>query len=247
MRLDGVGLLIGIIALWQAVVSFGILSGLFIASPLEIVSRLAELFLKGIIWQDIAGTGWRTLVAFAFSACLGTVLGISSGYFKKARHSTEPIIDFLRSMPPIALLPLFIFALGIGDWAKIGVSAFMGTMIVTVAAMQGTKQVKKARLLLARKLGLRGRKLFTQFLLPETLPAIFPGYRLAASLCLILTIMAEMFLGGEFGLGKRLVDAQMLYRVPELYALIIIAGILGYSVNLVLLLLETKTVHWKGK
>ena len=240
-------LIILLLVCWQIVVSANILSTIFIASPQEIILALLNLLIQGKLWTDIAFTSWRTLIAFTLSLVLGTPLGIAIGYFRKVGYSTELLFDFLRSLPPIALFPLFLFFFGIGDASKIAVASFMGILIVTVAAIQGTKQIKRTRLLLAKKMGLKGWNLFFKFLLPESLPAIFSGYRMAAPLCLILIIVTEMFLGGQVGLGSKLIDAQMLYNIAELYALIAISGLMGYSLNIAFMKLENKIIHWRTR
>lgn len=247
MRYEGLILITVIIVAWQGITAANLVSTTFVASPTEIAFSLANMFAEGSIWNDIIATFLRTLIAFIISVAIGTTLGIAIGYFRRVGYSTELLLDFLRSLPPIALFPLFILFFGIGDESKIAVASFMGALVITVAAMQGTKQIKKARLLLAKKIGLKGTKLFLKFLLPESLPTIFSGYRLAASLCLILIIVTEMFLGGQDGLGARLIDAQLLYNVAELYALIILAGLIGYSLNYTFLRLEKRIIHWQGK
>ncbi len=246
MKYRGVLLIAVITVVWQAIVSTNLVSTTFIAAPIEIFFCLVNMFAKGSIWSDISATFWRTLIAFLISAAIGTPLGIAVGYIRKVGYSIELLLDFLRSLPAIALFPLFILFFGIGDESKIAVAAFMGTLVITVAAMQGTKQIKKTRLQLVKKLGLKGGKIFFRFLLPESLPMIFSGYRLAVSFCLILIIVTEISLGGQQGLGARLIDAQMLYNIAELYALIIIMGIIGYLLNNSFIQLEKRVVHWRG-
>jgi len=238
----------GALAAWEAATSLGIAPSLFFASPSSICLGVFELLFLGSAAADILSTGWRTLAAFIISAAAGTPLGISIGYLKEAGLSVETLLDYLRSIPPIALFPLFIFFFGIGDISKIAVGAFTGTMIITIAALYGVRQANRMRLELARKIGLMGRRLFIKVLLPESLGSIFGGYRVAASFCLILVIVTEMFLGGaDSGLGKRLIDAQMLYDIPQLYALIFISGAMGYILNKSFLIIENRAIHWRGR
>jgi len=238
----------GALAAWEAATSLGFAPSLFFASPSSICLGVFELLITGSAGADIISTAWRTLAAFIISAAAGTPLGISIGYLCKAGVSIETFLDFLRSIPPIALFPLFIFFFGIGDASKVAVGAFTGTMIIAIAAMYGVRQANMLRLEMARKIGLRGKTLFAKVLLPESLGSIFGGYRVAASFCLILVIVTEMFLGGaDSGLGKRLIDAQMLYDIPQLYALIFISGAMGYILNKSFLIIENRAIHWRGR
>jgi len=247
MRYKTILIIAVLLLFWQAASALNLFSTLFIAPPSEIFLSLIDLIASGKIWGDVFATSWRTVVAFLVSVFIGTPLGISIGYFRWLRESSSFLLDFLRSLPAPALFPLFILFFGIGDAPKIAVSAFIGTMVITVAAMYGAKQIKKDRLILAKKIGLKGKKLFSKVLLPESLPSIFSGYRLAASFCLILVVVTEMFLGTKYGLGARLIDAQMLYSIPELFALIFIAGCIGYFLNLLFVFLEKKIIHWEGR
>ncbi len=237
-----------LIIMWQAAASTSFVSPIFLAPPFDVFLSLAGLFASGNILQDFGATLWRTVLAFVISAGFGTVLGISIGYFRGVGKHIEMLLDFLRSIPPIALFPLFLLFFGIGELSKIAVGAFAGTMIVAVAAIYGTKRISRDRLALARKLGLRRQNLFRKFLLPESLHDLFGGYRLAVSICLVLVIVTEMFLGGaKYGLGVRLIDAHMFYNTAELYALIIIAGAIGYALNTSFAAVENRMIHWRGK
>jgi len=241
-------ILIGVIVIWQIVTSLNLVSTLFFASPIAIIISLYDLFTKGPMIIDIFSTFWRTLLAFSFSVAIGTPLGILIGYYYKFGLSIETLLDFLKSIPPVTLFPLFLFFFGIGDLSKIAVSAFAGAMIIIVTSMYGIRQINKNRLNLAKKIGIKGKKLFMKVLLPESLDHIFSGYRVAASFCLILIIVTEMFLGGaQYGLGRSIIDAQMLYDIPKLYALIFLSGLLGYLLNKSFIIVENKIVHWRGK
>lgn len=237
-----------VLALWQAAASSGLVSRLFLAQPADVFLSLIHLTLYGGVLLDLASTFSRMMLSFIISAAAGTPLGLFIGHYRNFFFSTGAFLDFARSVPPIVLFPLFMLFFGIGDVSKVAVAAFSGTMIVAVAAMYGARQVRENRLKLARKMGLRGKRLFFSFLFPESLPTIFGGYRLAVSFCLVIVIVTEMFLGGaSHGIGVRLVDAQMLYDIPALYALIILSGALGYALNISFEALEGKMVHWRGR
>ncbi len=104
------------LAAWEAATSLGFAPSLFFASPSSICLGVFELLFLGSAAADIFSTGWRTLAAFMISAAVGTPLGMSIGYLGDAGVSVETLLDFLRSIPPIALFPLFIFFFGIGVW-----------------------------------------------------------------------------------------------------------------------------------
>jgi ABC-type nitrate/sulfonate/bicarbonate transport system permease component len=235
-----------LVILWQIIISLNLVSTLFFTSPFKIIISLYELIIEDSILVDVLLTFWRTFLAFILSVIIGTPIGMMIGYYKVGIN-LEIFVDFFRSIPPIALFPLFLFFFGIGDLSKIAVASFGGSMVIIVASIYGIRRINKNRLNLARKMGIKGRKLFTRVLLPDSLDNIFSGYRLAVSLCIILIIVTEMFLGGaKYGLGKRIIDAQMLYNIPELYALIFILGLMGYVLNKSFIIMENKIIHWRG-
>ncbi len=247
-RIKFILVMIIILVIWEVITYLGIAPPLFFASPISIIKSSINMFSSSSIYSDIFATLFRTLLAFIFSIIMGTPLGILIGYYSKEKFGIETLVDFLRSIPPIALFPLFIFFFGIGNISKIAVSTFSGTMIIIISGIYGAKQINQIRLKLARKIGLKGRRLFLKVLFPESLDNIFSGYRVAISFCFILVIVTEMFLGGaNSGLGKTLIDAQMLYDIPKLYALIFICGLIGYSINKSFFIIENKIIHWRGK
>jgi len=113
--------------------------------------------------------------------------------------------------------------------------------------MYGVHLGKELRIKAAKTMKVKGFTLFQKIVFPEALPQIFSGMRIAISLSLIIVVVTEMFIGTNFGLGRRIIDAQLVYRISEMYAVIIIAGILGYLINKGFIFGEKKIVHWRGK
>ena len=95
-------------------------------------------------------------------------------------------------------------------------------------------------------MGASKRQVFQWITFWESLPQTFIGLRSSISICLVIIVVLEMFVGTTIGIGKRIIDAQIVYNITEMYAMIIIAGVLGYLLNYVLLLAERKIIHWKS-
>ncbi len=94
---------------------------------------------------------------------------------------------------------------------------------------------------------LKGIELFRKVIFPEALPQIFSGFRVAISLSLIIVIVTEMFIGTNAGLGKRIIDAQLVYQTADMYAAILMTGVVGFLLNKIVMSIENRVVHWKGK
>ena len=196
---------------------------------------------------DLLETVRRTLEAFAIAACLGVPLGIVIGSSVQVYRSLEFPIDFFRSTPATALFPLFMIIFGLGDGAKVAVAGFSAMLIIVFNVAYGVMNARPTRMLAARVMGTSRLRIFRDVTFFESLPQTFVGVRTAVSLALVVIIVAEMFIGSDNGLGRRIIDSQITFDMPGLYATILLAGALGYALNLFFLTLEARLVHWAGR
>jgi len=169
------------------------------------------------------------------------------GYYSKIYSAFEIIIDFFRSLPALAIFPLLMFFFGIGDISKVATTAFSCSLVVVINSIYGVKNSKKTRQIVAYLMEANPREVFLKVILMDALPQISIGMRTGLSLAVVVLIATEMFMGTNWGIGHRIFEAQLTYRVPEMYASIIIAGLLGYTLNKGFVAIERKIVHWSGK
>lgn len=237
-----------IVVLWQLASSLNWINPLFLSSPGEVVSTgYQQLVVTKELWADVIATLLRTLAAFVIATVLGVSLGLLLGYFKSIYSSFEFAIDFFRSIPATALFPLFLLFFGIGDEAKVAVAVWACSFVVIINTIYGVHHASKLRLMAAKTMGAKGFFLFKNVVFWEALPHVFAGLRIALSYSLVVVIVTEMFIGTTVGLGHRIIDAQLVYRVPEMYVAIIAAGVLGYLLNKGFLAIEKRVAHWAGK
>lgn len=234
-------------AIWSAVAYSGIFNKLLLPTPVEVFWNMVEILSTGKILPDVVSTLYKTFAAFAGGASIGIVVGLVMGYYNRIYNALEFIVDFLRSVPATALFPLFLLFLGIGDEAKIAVAIFASSFVVIVNTMYGVRNRSATRTNYARTLKMKGVDLFRKIILPDAAPHIFAGLRIAISLALIVVVVTEMFIGTNQGLGRRIIDSQLIYNIPEMFSAIIITGIIGYLINSGLIFFERKKVHWSGK
>jgi ABC-type nitrate/sulfonate/bicarbonate transport system permease component len=238
---------VALLVIWFAMTSIGLINPLFVPPPQAVGRTILTLSSGSPIYLDIASTVERLVLGFGIGASLGVILGIPVGYSEKLYRSIDPLIDFFRSVPVTALFPLFLLLFGIGDVAKVGIVAWSSSLIVIFNTIYGVKNSRKMRVLVAQTMKATRLQIFYKVVLPDSLPQIFVGLRTGLSLALIVVIVTEMFLGTTTGIGQRIFNTSITYRVPEMYASILIAGILGYSLNKCFALLERRLVHWSGK
>jgi len=236
-----------ILVIWAFFSNLKLISPLFLSTPQAVFLKIINLFSSGAILPDILFTFYRTLLGFIIACLIGIPLGLLMGYSNKIYYSLEFIVEFFRSIPATALFPLFLLFFGIGDQSKIALTAWAAGLVLIINSMYGVHLGKELRIKSAKTMRISGFSLFQKIIFPEALPQIFSGMRIAISLSLVIVVVTEMFIGTNFGLGHRIIDAQLVYRIPEMYATIFIVGVLGFLINKGFIYSEKKVVHWKGK
>ncbi|MBX3625568.1 MAG: ABC transporter permease [Rhizobacter sp.] len=232
---------------WDLVVRLGFIKAILLPPPLAALGTLAGGLLGGPLLGDFLVTVWRTVQAFLIAAAVGMPLGVLLGSSEKAYRSVEFLIDFFRSTPSSALIPLFLMIFGVSDINKVAIAAFGAMLIVVFNSAYGVINARKQRVMAAKVMGASKWQVFKDVLIWESLQPSFVGLRSAVSMALVIVIVAEMFIGADSGLGNRIINAQQVMNVKDMYASILAAGALGYALNVLFLVVERKIVHWSGR
>jgi NitT/TauT family transport system permease protein len=238
---------VALFILWDMVVRMGFIKSILLPTPAATLEALVRGLAGGPLLTDFAVTVVRTLQAFLIAAVLGVPLGVLLGSNERAYRSVEFLIDFFRSTPSSALIPLFLLIFGVSDINKVAIAAFGALLIVLFNSAYGVMNARKQRVMAARVMGASRWQIFKDVLIWESLQPTFVGLRSAVSMALVIVIVAEMFIGSDSGLGHRIIDAQQVLNVKSMYAAILAAGILGYVLNVLFLVLERRIVHWSGR
>jgi len=232
---------------WDLVVRLGLIKAILLPPPLDAMGALITGLAGGPLLADFAVTVWRTVQAFLIAAAVGMPLGVLLGSSEKAYRSVEFLIDFFRSTPSSALIPLFLMIFGVSDVNKVAIAAFGALLIVVFNSAYGVINARKQRVMAAKVMGASKWQVFKDVLIWESLQPSFVGLRSAVSMALVIVIVAEMFIGADSGLGNRIINSQQVMNVKDMYASILAAGALGYALNVLFLLLERRIVHWSGR
>ena len=211
------------------------------------VTKRIFSFLLGDGIYAIYTTLYRTFFSLLIAGLLAIPLGLFLGFSKKAYAISEVIIDFFRSVPATAFFPIFLLFFGVGDVAKIAISSFAVFWILLVNTIYGVWGSSAIRLKVAKVFKASKYKIFTNVIIFDALPQIMIGIRLSISISLIITIVSEMFIGTQYGLGKVIYDSYVSYDTTQLFATIFVVGVLGYIINKLFIVFEKKTIHWVGK
>lgn len=234
-------------AVWYVVVAAGMVNPVLLPSPANTLTHLYTIVVSGSLLVDLAATARRTIEAFLIAAAIGVPLGVALGSSRSVYRSVEFLIDFFRSTPSSALIPLFLMIFGITDMNKVAIAAFAAVLVIIFNSAYGVMNARKQRIMAAKVMGASRFQIFRHVMLLESLPQTFVGLRSGVSMALVIVVVAEMFIGSEQGLGHRIIDAQQVLNVKDMYGSILAAGVLGYAFNVLFMLVEGRLVHWSGK
>jgi NitT/TauT family transport system permease protein len=234
-------------SIWWLAYKGGLINGDLLPSPVATLHDTFANISSGKMTRDFSRTLVRVLYSIFIAIVCGVPIGILLGARATVYRSVEFLVDFFRSTPATALFPLFLLLFGLGDVAKIAVAAFAAWLVIVFNVAYGVMNARQTRILAARSMGASSWRIFRNVIFFETLPQTFIGLRTAVSLALVVIIVAEMFIGATDGMGHRIIDAQISYSLTDMYGSILVAGAMGYGLNLALLFLERSVIHWSGK
>ncbi|MBP2079610.1 ABC transporter permease [Oceanobacillus polygoni] len=234
----------GILVLWEIVSRIGIVSPLFLPAPSNIVITGWEMLVSGEIYGNLTASLYRIVLGYAIGAACGILIGLIIGFFRTADAIGTPIVYAIYPIPKIALLPLFILWLGIGELSKVTIIALGVFFPVVINTFSGVKSVDPMLVKAAVTFGSNRINVIRKVILPGALPMIFAGLKLAAGTSLLLLVSAEMIAAQE-GIGSMVLHYGNLMITSKLMVGVLILSLLGLIFNRALRWLENKLIPWK--
>jgi len=236
--------LIGLIALWQASVSAGFVSTLFLPAPLTIARTLGHLAASGELWRHVSASLLRLSVGWSIGTLLGVGLGLAAGLWSAFRSPAMAVVAALFPIPKIALVPLFIIWFGIGEGSKLATLSFGAFFPTVIATVGGVDNVSRSLIRMGQSFGLSTGAIIRKIVIPGALPAILNGFRVTTSIAIVLLIAAEM-IGADRGIGAFVLAAGNLYDTDALLAGIVVLSALGLTVAGLVGALERTLLRWR--
>ena len=203
----------------------------------EVLQAWWGLVESGQLQQHVAASLTRSAVGFSLAVVSGIALGLVVAWYDGLREFLTPLLEAFRNTAALALLPVFVLLLGIGETSKISIVAYASFFPVLLNTIAGVRTVDPLLVRAARSLGLGSLALFQKVVLPSAVPTIFTGVRMAGTSSILVLIAAEM-VGAKAGLGYLIVNAQSSFQIPDMYAGILTVSLFGLLVNTVLVRLE---------
>ncbi len=241
-RLWGVLLLVLLLVLWQ-VSALCCVSSTNWPPVTEILRAIVTGLGNGELAQVFGSTLWRMAAGFAIGSAAGVLLGITMASFPVADAALRTLVELLRPIPMPAIVPPLILLLGIDDAMKVFAVSLACFFPVLVNTVGGVRAVDPVALDVARTFQVGRLRTLLQVVLPASLPFIMAGLRTSLALALIVSVVAEMIAGSE-GIGYYIMTMQFAMRSSDMYAAIFLLAALGYGLNLVLLAVENRLLHW---
>lgn len=237
------GVLLGFLALWQVAAS----SGWVNAAVLPPIDAIAAALWKGLaggsLLGDIAISLQRAGTAFAAAVVVAIPLGLVMGQVRAVETALDPILQLFRQTSALALYPVFILLLGLGEASKVFVIFWATLFPLLLNTISGVKEVDPKLIEMARVYGARRLTVFRRVVLPGAVPSIFVGLRLGATTALLLLIASEM-IGANKGIGFQVMSAQYNFQIPLMFAAIVILAALGLIANQALVGLQRRLCRW---
>jgi taurine transport system permease protein len=233
-----------LIALWQAASNSGVLPPLFMPSPLSVVKALVALWQDGTLVGHVTASLGRIIPGWLIGTAIGLAVGLAMGIFSAARAAGIPIVSALFPIPKIALLPLLILWFGIGEPSKIATIALGVFFPTTISAYTACDSVPRNLIRMGQSFGLPARDIVAKILLPCAMPGILAGFRISASVALLLVVAAEM-IGAQQGIGAFVLTAGSLMQTDQLLAGVVMLSLLGLLIAWGLGMLERAWLKWR--
>ena len=233
-----------LLVIWELICQSGIVSSLFLPAPTAIISALLQMIADGEIGVSLAASLYRILAGFFIGSLVGLAVGLVTGTSALMDKIGTPIVNAIYPIPKIALLPLFILWLGIGELSKVTIIALGVFFPVAMNTYSGVKNVDTLLLKVAASFNASWWMTMKSVVLPNALPMIFAGLRLAAGTSLLLLVAAEM-IAAQVGIGALILHYGDLMITDRLMAGVIVLSLLGLVFNLILQFLERKAIPWK--
>jgi NitT/TauT family transport system permease protein len=232
------------LALWEAAPRLGLVDEIFLPPFSVVAQAFADLVRSGEMWEHVSTSLTRSVTGFGLALVVAIPVGIAIAWYKPVAEFLGPILELFRNTAALALLPVFVLILGIGETSKIALVVYASFFPILLNTITGVRTVDPLLIKSAVSLGFSPIRLFEKVILPAAVPSIFTGVRMAAASSILVLIAAEM-VGARAGLGYLITAAQQNFQIPNMYAGILAISVLGLTFNGLLVALERRLSRWR--
>ena len=231
------------LVVWEITSHSSFISPNLFPPPSKVAVALWRMVMSGTLFSDLRDSLWRLTAGLVIGSTIGIFLGLLTGRIKSFTTTISPIIQILRPLPPVAIIPLVIVWFGIGDIAKIFSISFAVFFPVWLNAHIGARQIPRTYLWSAKLLTASSVKIFRKVIFPATLPFIIAGIRAGIAVAFIMIFVSELA-GASSGLGYRISIAHSSYRIDTMIAGLVVLGALGATIDQLFIFATDKFLPW---
>jgi ABC-type nitrate/sulfonate/bicarbonate transport system permease component len=242
--LASIGVGLAMVAVWQFIAWQKLVSPVFLPGPVQTWAALIDGFAQGQLGEQTLETVQRMLFGWVLASLLGMGLGALIGSSRAARNFLGPTLEFIRPLPASAMLPVGIAFFGLTKSMVVGVVAFGSIWPMLLATIHGFAAVEPRLVEVGRMYHLSRLEFVLKVAFPNAMPDILAAMRLGLITALILSVVGEI-LAFQGGLGSHILEASRAYQSPDLFAGVIVLGLIGLVSNLLLSLLEDTLLRWR--
>ncbi|CAH1202568.1 Putative aliphatic sulfonates transport permease protein SsuC [Paenibacillus plantiphilus] len=230
--------------LWETAPRLGLVNTTFLPPLSEVLQAWWRLLLSGDLADHAGASLTRSIGGFLLAIAASIPIGLAIGWWKPVAQYLNPLLELFRNTAALAILPVFILLLGLGETSKIAIVFYACAFPLLLNTISGVRNVDPLLIKSARSMGLSPLSLFRKVILPASVPTIFVGIRQAGASSILVLVAAEM-VGAKEGLGYLIQYTQFSFQIPEMYAGIISISVIGVIINFLLVLLEKRLTSWK--
>jgi ABC-type nitrate/sulfonate/bicarbonate transport system permease component len=235
---------VALILLWQLGSVTGVISDVALPAPSQVLAAFVDLVQTGMLWKHLGASLYRLAIGWTLGTLFGIAVGLSIGLFSLARAGLIRLVSALFPIPKIALLPFFVVWFGTGEGSKVATILF-GTFFPTVIATYGgIDNVDRGLIRMGQSFGLSWLSIVRKIVIPGALPAILSGFRISASIAVVLLVAAEM-IGAQYGIGAYILTAGALFATDQLIAGVAILSLLGLLIAWLIGRAERRFLDWR--
>ena len=234
---------IGLIG-WSVVTGFGWVTPSLLPTPWDVLATMYHLLQNGVLIEHMLSSLKRVILGFLVAFSIALPIGLVMGLWESFRKAVDPVIELLRPIPPIAIIPLGILWFGIGEFSKVFIIAYAAFFPIALNVVGGIRQVDSIHIKAAQTLGANPMQIFYYVTLRSAIPNIIIGMRSGISMAFISLVAAEL-IASNSGLGFLIQEARYVFKTDEVMVGMITIGLLGFFINRILIELEKYLIRWK--